>query len=155
MKQNRITCLLIVGAGVVVAAGSILIAVVIAARHVHYDWESKSLPPPDTLTGITRLTISHGTELSFEVTDPSEIASFAEFISRGTYEHMDKSGYGYLIRVKHSSGEAEYYNHGDALGPKPGGFIQVVFVPAKPGFQNWFEELLRQPGHETKRRPSN
>jgi hypothetical protein len=141
---------------VIVAAGGILIAVIAAAMNIHYNWESKSLFAPDTLTGITRLTIAPITEeWSFEVTDPSDIASFAEFVSRGTYEHMDKSGYGYLIRVKHSNGEAEFYNHGDALGPKPGGFIQVVFVPAKPGFQNWFEELLRQPGHETKRRPSN
>src|ERR1700682_2906118 len=91
---------------VIVLASGFVIAAVLVAKRSHYRWEAASPPPPDTLTGISRLTISPSTkEWSFEVKDPSAIASFAEFVSRGSYERMDKCGYGYLIRVEHRNGE--------------------------------------------------
>jgi hypothetical protein len=133
----------------IVLATSLVIAAIVAAKRSNYKWEAASPPAPDTLTGISRLTISPSTEeWSFDVTDPSEVASFAGFATRGTYERMDKSGYGYLIRVGHRNGESTYFNHGGALGPKPGGLIQIIFVPTEPGFQAWFEGLLREYGHE-------
>jgi lysophospholipase L1-like esterase len=127
---------------VIVLAISLVIVTILAVKRPNHRWQAASPPPPDTLTGISRLTISRTGERSFDVTDPSEIASFAIFASRGAYERMDKSGYGYLIRVDHSNGESTYYNHFGVLGPKPGGFIQIVFVPTEPGFQSWFEGLL-------------
>jgi hypothetical protein len=149
MPRFRSILAIVIVAIVIVVASSLTIVAMLLTKHSNYRWEATSPPPPDTLTGISRLTISAGGEdWSFEVTDSSEIASFAAFASRGTYEHMDKSGYGYRIRVDHRDGEATYYNHGNALGPKPGGFIQTVFVPTEPGFQSWFEGLLRQHGHE-------
>jgi hypothetical protein len=149
MTRFRIVLGLGIVASVIVLTSCSVFAVILATKHRNYKWETTSPPAPDTLTGISRLTISAGGEdWSFEVTDSSEIASFAAFASRGTYEDMDKSGYGYHIRVDHRDGEATYYNHGNALGPKPGGFMQIVFVPTEPGFQSWFEELLRQHGHE-------
>jgi hypothetical protein len=141
---------------VIVLACGLVFAAIVVVKRSNYRWQTTSPPPPDTLTGISRLTIAPISEKwSFEVTDPSEIASFAEFIHRGTYERLDKMAYDYLIRVEYRNGEATYYNHCYGIGPKPGGFIQIIFVPAEPGFQSWFEGLLRQYGHERKKNPPN
>jgi hypothetical protein len=149
MPRFRSILAIVIVAIVIVVASSLAIVAMLVTKHSNYRWEATSPPPPDTLTGTSCLTISTiSKDWSFEVTDPSEIAAFAVFASHGRYERMDKMAYDYIIRVDHRDGEATYYNHGYALGPRPGGFIQTVFVPTEPGFQSWFEGLLRHHGHE-------
>lgn len=112
----------------------------------------RSLPihPFEDWVGITGFAIERPGEKwrieSGEMT-PTEYSQLLEFTKRGRYKTILKGGYGYVIEIDREGMKIRYYVHGDSIGPSPGGYVQSVFVPAKPGFKDWFEELLKRHGH--------
>ena len=101
--------------------------------------------------GCSRITVSKaGENWEIELTDPGEIDAFKSYGRRGHYETMQKSGYGYHLYVGDANNKTSYFVHGDCIGDMPGGAIQSVFVPAKEGFRDFFEGVLKKHGHEIK-----
>jgi hypothetical protein len=90
-----------------------------------------------------------GHDWKFTITDAAELTEFQEYCSRGCWQEMWKSGYGYYLFAKQDNlgSGSSIYVHGNALGRMPGGYVQSVFVPAKPDFRAWFESILAKHGH--------
>ena len=101
--------------------------------------------------GCSRITVSKLSEnWEIELTDPGEIEVFNSYGRRGHYKTMVKSGYGYHLYVGDVNNRKGYYMHGFGIGDSSGGFVQSVFVPAKDGFRDFFEGVLKKHGHERK-----
>ena len=101
--------------------------------------------------GCSRITVSKLSEnWEIELTDPGEIEVFKSYGRHGQYKTMVKSGYGYLLYVGDANSRIPYYVHGNCIGDSPGGSVQSVFVPAKEGFRDFFEGVLKKHGHERK-----
>jgi hypothetical protein len=61
---------------------------------------------------------------------------------------MMKNGVQWKISVVESGKATRYFVFGGgAWGSLPGGYSQQVFCPAKPGFEDWFQDILRKHGH--------
>lgn len=82
-----------------------------------------------------------------EITDAKEIYGFTRFGDTGHYESMIRSGYGVHVYVTHDGHSRGYYVHGNAIGDRPGGFSQSVFVPQEDGFLDYLESIINQHGH--------
>jgi hypothetical protein len=99
----------------------------------------------------SRIVISKlGQDWKIEITDPGEVEMFQSYGRRGHYETIQKSGYGYHLYVGDETSLTSYYVHGNSIGDMPGGSIQSVFIPAKGGFIEFFEGVLKKHGHEVK-----
>jgi hypothetical protein len=98
---------------------------------------------------VDRLEIAPVTrEWTLTVDDQRELDRFAAFGRRGHWAEMMKSGYGFEVNVIQEGKVDHYFIHGDALGTRPGGHGQTIFVPAQPGFTDYFEDLLRRKGRD-------
>jgi len=127
----------VVGAFAILILGAILVR---AMPFYSIGWE-----------GCSRITVSKlGENWEIELSDPGEIDAFKSYGRRGHYGTMEKSGYGYHLYVGDGNNMTGYYVHGNCIGDGPGGFVQSVFIPAKDGFRDFFEGVLKKHGHEVK-----
>jgi len=101
---------------------------------------------------IDEVQITHGRDdWKITITDPTELRQFSEFARRGRYESIIKSGSSYHICVGIRQSFAGYYIHGNAFGRSPGAAMQTAFRPSKPGFWEFFGQILNKYGHPVER----
>ncbi|MDF1882088.1 hypothetical protein JHD50_12395 [Sulfurimonas sp. MAG313] len=98
-------------------------------------WNNDIVPFPTELTDIKAISIKHINSKQSAELKQLEIHDFLSFMEKGKCNKVLKGATRYHIRISHESGTADYYIHGDTLGPERGGLVQATFEPKKRGFE--------------------
>lgn len=98
-------------------------------------WQQSIVPFPTTLKDIQAIEIKHINSKQSASLSQKEIHDFLSFMQKGSCNKVLKGATRYQINIEHQNGVSNYYIHGDALGPEPGGLVQASFEPHKRGFE--------------------
>lgn len=108
-------------------------------------WQADIVPFPTTLKNIQSIQIEHLNSAQKAQLNQKEIHTFLSFMKKGSCNKMLKGATRYQIIIEHEGGLCNYYIHGDALGPEPGGLVQASFEPRKRGFEVFLHSFFQVP----------